>query len=109
ALHLKVGGDVAAGCADTGVTKIVTDYRDVRSGLQERRRTAMAEHVRGDFLVSKGRALLRHFERVLPQNVGGAVPGQGLAMAIDKDMVRVIALRHAAQPMQGLGSLTPQG
>ena len=41
-LHLKVGGDVAAGCVDTGVAEVVTDHRNVRSGLQEGRRTAMS-------------------------------------------------------------------
>ena len=45
--HLQIRRDVTAGGADGGVTKIVTNHRDIDPGLKKRDRTTVSKHVRG--------------------------------------------------------------
>src|SRR5262249_54849765 len=90
------------------MAEIIADHRDVGSGLQERRRTAVAEDMRRDLLLGKRRPLLGDCRYVFPQNVGDAIAGQRLAVAVDEDVLLVGAHRRAVQSMQGFGGLAPQ-
>src|SRR5579862_1250074 len=46
AFHLQVRGDVAAGCADRRVAKVVANDSHIDARLQKRDRATVAEHVR---------------------------------------------------------------
>jgi transposase len=86
ALHPQVRSDVAAGCADGCVAKVVADYRDIDACLQKGDCAAMAQHVWRH--VARSLRRLRCQTNVFLQKVSHAVSGQrSSAVASEENVV----------------------